>query len=775
PKGFTTDGDTITAEVFPELPADQYADKTDPKLLTMNYYWYRDGAYLIPAGTEPTADVLLYFRPKPAGDQPEDRLAADAWQAPVLLAATPEEYCASGAFMALEASKPGRFEAFDTFARKGLDALERGRQQRQEYSWINYGDTYGERYVNWTNQEYDPQWGLLVCFARTGDMAYFDSGLQAASHTAAIDMINWASDPNVLGIQKEHALWHTGGYGTPRPPDTPYWFDKGIWNTGHVWTQGTYAAYCLTGERRYYESIERLTEFLARSSTSQMERWVHRNYGWLPIATLGGYHVTGNPYYLDAARFFTQNVVDRQDPGSGALIHPIGECEHTPRHMGGKSFMTGVVMTGLTMMDQIEPSDGLKRALTLSADWLYARMWNDERSGFRYAQCPQFDASGGDPVMECEGLAYAWDVSHQPQYREMLERSLGRMIYEGSPSSSGKGYATQIRMTPFAVSAMDRWGLDDVPPPAPRQPALSMPAQLYMVPGQPASLGINVGYSSAVPLAATAEITRLPEGLKADPARAQWQIERGTTRGPEFTITGQAAAGEPITVHWTAGQWQGDLTATVHLRQPIELGQGIGYVGDADDTVGQALGTLGINLPALPDLKAETLAGYRALLVGREAHEKNFLGIRESNQNLLDFIYSGGTVVFIQLQDSSWQRSWLPAPLTLSNDAGSLGEIVARDHPIFTTPNRLQSLAGVISYDTITEAGEGWTVLATDDKGRPSIVEMAAGEGRVLVVQPSPDRYVVGAETPAGGLTTDACAAFIENLVAYLQSHTTGH
>ena len=144
--------------------------------------------------------------------------------------------------------------------RTGLDNLERTRERQREYSWMNYGDTYGERYVNWTNQEYDMQWGLLVNYARTGDMAYLDRALEAASHTIEIDMINWSDDPGVLGIQKEHAPWHVGGYDTPQPEGAPYWYKNGIWNTGHVWTQGTYMAWCMTGERRYYESIARLSE-----------------------------------------------------------------------------------------------------------------------------------------------------------------------------------------------------------------------------------------------------------------------------------------------------------------------------------------------------------------------------------------------------------------------------------------------------------------------------------------------------------------------------------
>ena len=759
PKGFSHDGTTITAEIFPELSADVYAEHTDPKLLTMNYYWFRNGNYLIASGTEPTTEVLLYFA---------DAKVAEAWQQPVVLTCAPKHYCGSGAFGALEPGKQGRFEYFDELVRKGLDRLEDGRRARREYSWMNYGDSYGERGVNWTNQEYDIQWGLLVNFARTSDVAFLDRGLQAADHTVNIDMINWSANPDLLGIQKEHALWHVGGYNTPRLEGAKYWFKNGIWNTGHVWTQGTDMAYCLTGDRRYLESIELLAEFLARTRTSFMERWMHRNYGWLTIAVLGAYNTTANPYYLNAARFFTQNVIDRIDPGTGALIHPIGECEHRPRHMGGKSFMTGVVMAGATMMDDIVPSDGLKRSIVLSADWLRARMWNAERNGFRYAQCPQYDSGGGFGAMVSQGLARACEISGKPEHREMLLLSLGKMVRLGSPAGSGKGYAMQIRNTPFAVSAMDRWGLDEIPVPPPSRPSVTLPPQFYVVSGREATLNLMVRYSSPTPIGIIAEITELPEGLRSEAMRVEGQISRERAHVLAFRISGQGRTGDRITVRWSAGEWSGELSTLVRMRQAIETGEGLGYVGADGDPVGAALRALGLDLQPLPDLRPATLAKFRALIIGREAHEKNFLGIRESNADLLDFIHSGGTVIIMQLQDSSWQPSYLPALLELSNVSGSLGQIVAPDHPIFTTPNKLRSLQGVVSYDTIVAAAEAWTVLATDDRGQPSIVEMTEGKGSVLVVQPSPDRCVVGEAAAKAPLTVEACAQFIENLVAYL-------
>jgi hypothetical protein len=765
PKAFAFDGQTFTAELFPELPPDQYAEHTDPKLLTINYYWYQKGAYLVPCGMQPSTDLLFSF------ERGEPEAAGNAWQHAVLLAASPEHVCDSKAFGELEPEKAGVFDVFQSFVRDGLRKIDGRRRNQRWYSWMNYGDTYGERGVNWTNQEYDMQWGLLLQYARSGDMRFFDRGLSAARHTAGIDQITWSPEPARMGIQKEHALWHVGGFGTPRIEGAKYWFQNGIYNTGHMWTQGTYAAYCLTGDRRLKDAIDCLPEWMAGQYCRYLERWVHRNYGWATMVVLGAYHTEPDPYYLNAARLFMKYVVSRQDPGTGGFIHPIGECEHRPRHMGGKTFMSGVEMTALRMIDAIEPSDEYKRAITNTCDWMHARMWHPEANGFQYAQCTQYDKKPGSTgvTMSCEGMAYAYEFSKKAEYKEMLLRSLARMVKPGGGSSSGKGYATQLRMLPFAFAIMERLGLAELPAPPPQPPKLGMAGEIYLAPGVPATLALVATNSAQRFLDASASVVEIPKGITAAPMQIKWRMMPGTSASPAIRITGTAVDGAVVKVRYSAGEWSGVLSAVVRRGEALKL-DSIGYVGWADDPVGKALGAMGIELPRLPDLEPKTLASYRALLVGSEAHEKRAAGLPANAKRLLDFVHAGGRVAFAQIQDSSFKASYLPYPLTLSNDKGALGKIAAPTHPIFTTPGKVKSLAGLVSYDTIVAADPAWRVLATDTKGRPSIVEATFGKGSVLLVQPSPDRYVIGQESGQGALTASACSRLLRNIVAYLQA-----
>ena len=135
---------------------------------------------------------------------------------------------------------------------------------------------------------------------------------------------------------------------------------------------------------------------------------------------------------------------------------------------------------------------------------------------------------------------------------------------------------------------------------------------------------------------------------------------------------------------------------------------------------------------------------------------------------LLDFIDAGGRVAIVQLQDSDYEAGFLPLPLSLSDDLTALAEINAPDHPIFAD-GAAEGLIDCISYDSITAADDGWTVLARDRRGNPSVVEASVGKGAVLVVQPSPERYVVGSESPSGALTVESCSQLLRNMVRWLQ------
>lgn len=293
---------------------------------------------------------------------------------------------------------------------------------------------------------------------------------------------------------------------------------------------------------------------------------------------------------------------------------------------------------------------------------------------------------------------------------------------------------------------------------------------VYTVPGCLSHVSLRVHLERGGPLTATAEITELPPGMSAGSQRVEWQVARGTSSSPLFRLSGTSEEGAVLCVRYRVGEQSGECKARVLLGKAIAVGDGVGYVGGADEPVGQALGSMGVTLASVPDLSPETLARYGALLVGSEAHEKGFAGLPASAAALLDFVRAGGRLVVMQLQDSSYVPSYLPYPLAVSNDKGALAAIAEPDHPVFTTPNRIASLTGLVSYDTLRDVDDAWRVLARDDAGNPSMVTARLGTGDVLLVQPSPDRYLIGVEKPTDTLTLAVCRQLLENLVAYLNA-----
>ena len=117
PESATVEPGLLTAEIFPELPADIYARHTDPKLLTMNY-WFREGVHW-QLGNRTHGGGAALLRARRVGESGRRALLVEA--ATPSATPGPEFVCASGAFMDLAPSRPGRFETMTAIC-AGLDA-----------------------------------------------------------------------------------------------------------------------------------------------------------------------------------------------------------------------------------------------------------------------------------------------------------------------------------------------------------------------------------------------------------------------------------------------------------------------------------------------------------------------------------------------------------------------------------------------------------------------------------------------------------------------------
>ena len=122
-------------------------------------------------------------------------------------------------------------------------------------------------------------------------------------------------------------------------------------------------------------------------------------------------------------------------------------------------------------------------------------------------------------------------------------------------------------------------------------------------------------------------------------------------------------------------------------------------------------------------------------------------------------LFEGGFATVGTVHHGRLQGGPSPCHLEVADDNVPVKEIVAPDHPLFNTPHHLTSLASLTDLDSITAAGPGWTVLARNARGGPSLLEAALGRGRLILSMTNLEERSVANDPIARQL--------FENLLAY--------
>lgn len=463
PKGFEIDNNGITVNLLPELPLDLYSSPLDQQLYVRLYYWYRDGKYRLKRGVQISHDLLYYFYT--TGDSITDPVRInEAFQNPLFAVAPPEVYTGSKVLGDVDPQVEGEFDRFKDLVERGFQRIVINREILKEYGFLNFGDWYGERRWCWGNLEIDLQWALALHFMRTGDLRYFWWGEKAAKHYGDIDVIHYAPLAGDVGKVYAHSVGHVGGYFDPSDFEEEGWwwgphFVEGFTHLGHVWTQGNFIYYLLTGDKRYLESAQLTADWLASYITTNFDFKAERTVGWPLIAVMSAYQATGNPFYLNAARIFVRAAVKKQDPESGAWIYSYPVPGGIMR---GNPSQTGILLTGLKMYNQVESSEEVKETIDKASQWLAYEKWDASEACFPTYHGPELTCQDSDTAMVAEGLAYGYRLSGDGRFQEVLLKALDKVfqaqfVYE-------TWYTELIRMIPYALYDVKRWGITRIPP-----------------------------------------------------------------------------------------------------------------------------------------------------------------------------------------------------------------------------------------------------------------------------------------------------------------------
>ncbi len=457
PKALEVRGDVLEIGLAPQVQAEDYARFKGTVEEYRSVYYLMNGNYKLRAGVSFTTEIALDF----AGEN--GAALSQFADHPPLLIASPQHYRDSQAFGKIGLGD--EFPLIKSYDEKAAGAFANylaDRDKLHEYGFMNFGDWWGERGINWGNIEYDTQHAFFMQFARTGDVSFFRAGADAAIHNRDVDTIqydiaapdtefspgggHYSSGASAKGRAWTHSIGHTGGYFSESPVEGQGSPSAGF-TSSHTWAEGHYEHYFLTGDTRSLETANNIADVYDTYGTINYDFSNCRVPGWTLIFTMGAYNATGDPFYLNAARIIVDRVLERQTPdgGWGRQLVP-GHCTHTPRHHGNAGFMVGVLMSGLKYYAEASGDQRAKDSVVKAANFMIDDMWIPDAKAFRYTSCPTSSIAPGLNFLIGEGISYAWRQNKDARLRHVsldaMETIVARM------DGMGKNLSMELRSTP---------------------------------------------------------------------------------------------------------------------------------------------------------------------------------------------------------------------------------------------------------------------------------------------------------------------------------------
>jgi len=480
PKSIEVTDDGIRFGLLPALEKGQY-DGCEP--VDKHYYLFRGQDYLIKTGVAKRHEVWLSF-----GDQVASGQLAAMANDPLMAVPPPEWFAATGAMgQMLPAGHPTAAD-YDRVATHNADVYRQTTEQEHQYGVLNWGDWFGERVHNWGNHEYDTAHAFHLLYARTGDVAYFHEAERAAKHQADVDILHALNEdylnsgelggyefPVGVGAMYLHAFGHVGGYLPLKKAARLYpkcYTAADPRNLGHLWNEGLFETYYLTGDPWVKEAALELADYLVELADIKQFTWwfgrdphCGRTGGWPLHALMAAYHATLKKKYLRAAKRIVELALDDQDSHCGGWIYQLYPghcfCEEGHRHMGMAVFITGVLLAGMIEYHKVSADQRVADSIVRAVDFVIADAWDELEGKFHYTSCPA--SSLTVPMRILWPIAYAVCLAGRPLHIHVLRKAFGSYLAIHSEDSSGPGYGKSFASGHRSVSQIlpVLAGLDD--------------------------------------------------------------------------------------------------------------------------------------------------------------------------------------------------------------------------------------------------------------------------------------------------------------------------
>jgi len=446
PKALSTRDHGLVYEICPEFPKDQYADCSELDLVKL-YYYLQNGRYKTRQGMTKVHEMVLAFGVRGGGDGAvSPGLLSGMVHEPVLLAARPGWYAHSGAFGEFIPKRSALTARYDEACDRVFDAYVGEREEDQEYGMLNFGDTWGERAVNWYNGEYDHHHVAAQMFLRSAEPRWARLMETAARHSIDVDLCHYHQGAAYAGGVWFHSMGHTGGYFAAAYKGQGY--AHGSQNANHTWTEGTCEYYALTGDPTAMDAALMVADHYCGAYLNSFDFGTARDAGWPIVFSVATYRGTGDPFYLNAARLVVARVLERRTPrgGWGRQLKP-GHCNCTPRCRGACTFMVAVLGWALREFDSEDPSDAVKQAIVGGANMATCLMWTASEGSFRYSSCLRSPTGSGFAMWIAPLLLAAYGECGSQRLLEIARQGLAQ-AWDSDPGSMA-----WLRWTPYVVWA----------------------------------------------------------------------------------------------------------------------------------------------------------------------------------------------------------------------------------------------------------------------------------------------------------------------------------
>ena len=449
PKGIRNDESGVVVELLPKLSGTAPPDYDE--LWHKLYFWYdRESArYKLKIGMALTTEMLIGF--------PEQQANAEAWQEwlerPTVVRPEISYLNGTKALLPLGAKEDSPHPGYEALMDGAFERWVRHRDDRHEYGFASFGDTYSDVELFWSNSEYDSALCLYMEFLRGGDPRLYLLANQATRHLVDIDTCNYSRQRDQIGAQYTHMPGHAGGF-------LPPYFRSKMFGSAtapsHTWVEGPVLHYLLTGEETV-RSVVRRTGIRMTRNLRDYNFGNARECGWQLIHLCGVARMDDDPRFLNAAAIIVEKVLSKQSPGGG-WDHPLSEahchCE-PPRCHGEAGFMVGVLLTGLRRYHELTDDLRAADAIVGGAHWLLDKTYVPEAKQFRYTSCPnRAGPSAGMTMLVVEGLADAYKLDQGPRLGDVLRDSLVHLGSSGEASQGGPRYGRSLSIEARYIPTM---------------------------------------------------------------------------------------------------------------------------------------------------------------------------------------------------------------------------------------------------------------------------------------------------------------------------------